>query len=216
MRLPRAILFDFGGVLGLPQDPERVARLCALAGQPLPRFREAYRRRRLDLDRGSLSAEDYWRLVLEECGAFATPDLVAKLEREDTLSWTRVNDRMLRWSTELREAGFQTAILSNMPTAKLQFMRSDGQFAWIRDFDVVIFSCDFRVVKPEPEIYHLCLERLGASPSECLFLDDTQANLDGAAAIGIRGYLFRTTEQAAADLGGTWLPVRSLKEGRNG
>ena len=189
--------------------------MAEMAGQPVPRFREAYRRRRLELDRGTLSSEEYWSEILLECGRRPSAETLARLEREDTLSWTRVNERVLRWAEELRRAGLRTAILSNMPTAKVGYLRSDGRFSWILSFDPVVFSCEPRIVKPEPEIYHLCLERLGISPQECLFLDDTPENLKGAAAVGIPGYHFSTAERAAADLGGRGLPVESLAQGRS-
>jgi len=188
--------------------------MAARAGQPVPRFREAYRRRRLEFDRG-LSADEYWTGILRECGAVVTADALAWLDREDTLSWSVVNEPVLRWSQELRRAGLRVAILSNMPASKAEFFRTDERFSWIRSFDPVVFSCEPRVVKPEAGIYLLCLERLGIPPQECLFLDDTPENLQGAAAVGIPGYHFSTAERAAVDLRERGLPVESLAQGRS-
>ena len=54
-------------------------------------------------------------------------------------------------------------------------------------FDVEVFSCEVGWVKPEPEIYRLCLQRLGLSASDCIFVGDGGSNeLDGAKAVGLR------------------------------
>ena len=57
-------------------------------------------------------------------------------------------------------------------------------------FDGGIVSAFYRCVKPSPEIYHLALEKFRLSPEECLFIDDMPANIRGAEAVGIQGFLF--------------------------
>jgi epoxide hydrolase-like predicted phosphatase len=115
---------------------------------------------------------------------------------------------------ELRNAGYRTAILSNMPSAKLSFMRANGTFGWINDFQPAIFSCEHALVKPEPEIYRLCLEKLALNPDACLFLDDVPANVETARALGIHALRFRSSAEVAAELEHAWgLPVRSLRQG---
>ena len=208
------IIFDYGGVLGLPLDPLREAEMMQLAGLPPDRFFDAYRKDRIELDRGTLPADTYWSRILSAGGVTPTPELLARIEQVDALGWSRVNRPVVQWSYELREAGYRTAILSNMPFEKLTFMRSDGQFRWIDDFDVTVFSCDYRLVKPEPSIYRLCLEKLGARPDVCLFLDDVPGNVPGARAGGVPALLFTTVDEMRGVLESNWgLPVRRLKDG---
>ena len=208
------IIFDYGGVLGLPLDPEREAAMMALTRLPPAEFYAAYRRDRIELDRGTLDTDEYWRRMLAAGGVEATAEVLARIEREDALGWSRVNQRVVDWSYELREAGYRTAILSNMPTEKLKYMHADGQFRWIRDFAVAVFSCEYLLVKPEPSIYRLCLKKLGASPGECLFLDDVPKNAEGARAVGISAIVFRSADEAAKELARDWgLPVRRLVDG---
>lgn len=168
----------------------------------------------MELDRGTLPADDYWSRILAAGGVEPTPELLARIEREDALGWSRVNTRVVDWSYELRGAGFRTAILSNMPCEKLAFMRSEGQFRWIDDFHVTVFSCEFRLVKPEPSIYRLCLEKLRAEPRECLFLDDVPLNVEGAHAVGLPALVFTTADEMSGELERDWrLPVRRLRDG---
>jgi epoxide hydrolase-like predicted phosphatase len=144
-------------------------------------------------------------------------DLAVRIEREDALAWTRINDAVVRWGAELRAAGYRTAILSNMPSAKLSFMRAGGSFRWIDDFQPAIFSCEHALVKPEPEIYRLCLEKLALDPDNCLFLDDVPANVETARALGIHAYHFHSAAAAADELARAWgVPVQSLRNGSQG
>jgi putative hydrolase of the HAD superfamily len=213
----RAVILDFGGVLGLPQDPARVATMASLCGLSTETFLSLYRRDRLELDRGTLPTEEYWKRILEAGGGESGPDLAARIEREDALAWTRINGAVVRWGAELRMAGYRTAILSNMPSAKLSFMRASSSFRWIDDFQPAIFSCEHAMVKPEPEIYRLCLEKLAIAPEECLFLDDVPANVETARALGIHAHNFRSAAAAAAELERAWgVPVRSLRNGSQG
>jgi putative hydrolase of the HAD superfamily len=208
------IILDFGGVMGLPQDPERAATMASLCGLSMETFRLLYARDRLELDRGTLTAERYWGRILQEAGVASSPELIERIEREDALGWMRVNQKVVDWSGELRGAGYRTAILSNMPTDKLAFMRASGRMGWIGNFEAVIFSCDVALVKPEPAIYRLCLEMLSVTPGECIFLDDYPVNVEGARAAGINALLFQSEGEAAAELRRRWrLPVKCLVDG---
>jgi epoxide hydrolase-like predicted phosphatase len=164
----------------------------------------------------SLSADEYWSRILESAGVAANPDLIARIEREDSLGWTGINQVVVDWGVELRAAGYLTAILSNMPATKLSFMRATGAFDWIDEFRPAIFSCEHLMVKPEPEIYRLCLEKLAVDPDTCIFLDDVLRNVEAARALGIHALHFRSPAEAVSALNGHWgLPVEALKGGRS-
>jgi putative hydrolase of the HAD superfamily len=209
------VILDFGGVLGMPQDPVRAANMASLCGRTMEDFTRLYQRDRLELDRGTLSSEQYWARIFEASGVQPSAELIARIEEEDSLGWTRINERVVGWSRELRAAGYATAILSNMPFDKLAYMRKNSAFDFIDEFPVTVFSCDHRVVKPEPEIYDLCLKELGRAPEECVFLDDSPVNVAGGRAVGLPTLLFGNAEEAAPVLAGTWgLPVRSLTDHR--
>lgn len=77
----------------------------------------------------------------------------------------------------LRGAGFSTALLSNSWGCD-EYPRAD--FAGL--FDTVVISGEVGMRKPEPEIFRHAAATLGLEPSECVFIDDVEANV--AAAIG--------------------------------
>ena len=101
----------------------------------MEKFRLLYVRDRLELDRGTIDAEHYWERILQAAGVASNHGLIEHIEREDALGWMRVNQRVVDWSAELRDAGYRTSILSNMPTDKLSFMRASGMMDWIGKFE---------------------------------------------------------------------------------
>ena len=67
-------------------------------------------------------------------------------------------------------------------------------------FEVVVDSAFVGTRKPEPEIYAITLERLGATAQECVFIDDLEPNVDGAKTAGMHGIVHRDTAQTIAEL----------------
>lgn len=63
-----------------------------------------------------------------------------------------------------------------------------------------IVSGEHKIIKPNPEIYQLLLERNQLKPEDCIFIDDTLENVEAAIALGIDGLLFTSPEQFASDL----------------
>jgi len=61
-------------------------------------------------------------------------------------------------------------------------------------FEGGIFSCDDRIIKPNPEIYQLLLKRYNLNASECIFFDDLEKNIAAAEKEGIKSVLFTSAD----------------------
>jgi 2-haloacid dehalogenase len=57
-------------------------------------------------------------------------------------------------------------------------------------FQDILVSGVEKIVKPDRAIYDLAIRRFGVDPAECLFVDDSMANIIGAQDVGIQGHLF--------------------------
>jgi putative hydrolase of the HAD superfamily len=209
------IIFDFGGVLTFPQDAGRAAEMARICGLDTDAFGAAYRRDRLELDRGSISPQVYWARILAAGGRPAENGVLDRLITLDAGSWIRVNPRTRDWAAELRGAGYRTPILSNMPPGILKVMRTDPSLAWLPQFTPALFSCEAGMVKPEPGFYALCLQRAGAAAEQCIFLDDSPDNARAAGSVGITSFVFRGEREAARDVtqADARIPVTSLLSG---
>ena len=71
---------------------------------------------------------------------------------------------------------------------------------WLSRFDVLVWSYQLRIAKPDPAIYRHVLKELGTRPEETLFVDDKQVNIDAARALGMKGSVFTTVTELRADL----------------
>lgn len=61
-------------------------------------------------------------------------------------------------------------------------------------FEDIVVSGIEGLLKPEPEIYHTLLDRNGIEARDCIFIDDSAANVDGAKAVGMEAIHFTTAD----------------------
>ena len=88
---------------------------------------------------------------------------------------------------ELKEKGYGVYLLSNASYRQHDYWpRVEAS----RFFDGKLISADVKVVKPQPEIYRMLLERFDLKAEECFFIDDSPANIEGAFFCGIPGAVF--------------------------
>lgn len=93
---------------------------------------------------------------------------------------------------QLKDAGYHVFGLSNWSWETLSTIIDD--YPVIKELEGVVISGLEYVIKPQPEIYRLLLERYRLKADECVFIDDNLANVQGAEAVGIHGLLFAGPE----------------------
>ncbi len=187
-----AFIFDYGGVLVRHQSDADQARMAELAGIPTDQFTERYWAERSDYDKGLISYAEYWQAVAQRAAARLTEQTIEQLVDFDSNSWMQFDTMMWDWLDQLRAAGKRVAMLSNMPRELGEALKSRTQK--LSSFDQVTLSYEVRSAKPEPAIYEHCLEGLGTSPEQTLFLDDKIANVQGAELLGIRAIQFTSRD----------------------
>ena len=74
-------------------------------------------------------------------------------------------------------------------------------------FEAVVVSGAEGLVKPDPAIFRLVLQRFDLEASRTAFVDDSRRNVDSAAALGLRAVHFTGAEALRADLAAMGLPV---------
>jgi putative hydrolase of the HAD superfamily len=194
----RAVVFDYGMVLTGPQDPTAYAALLRITGLTAERFDGFYWVNRHAYDEGKLTGMAFWQKLVHEAGLDLGPSAIEELNLWDARLWTTENDAMLAWQQQLKQRGFLTAILSNMGDNVLENMKRE--FDWLPRFDVLVWSFQLRMAKPDPAIYHYVLKELGTRAEDTLFLDDKQVNVEAAVALGMKGFVFTTADKLRADL----------------
>jgi putative hydrolase of the HAD superfamily len=203
------VIFDYGKVISLDQDPGALAELKRLSGLDGNVFHDLYWKHRDGYDAGLLSGSSYWQFVGQEAGVEFTASQIESLIDTDNRSWSRTNPIALHWARELSDSGFKLGILSNLHKDLRDYLveRCD----WLKEFDHAVFSCDTGMVKPQEPIYRLAVEGLGVPAARTLFLDDKKPNIDAAERAGLNGILVGDLPSAMREASDRFgLPVVSL------
>ncbi|MCK2218904.1 HAD family phosphatase [Actinomadura sp. ATCC 31491] len=183
------IVFDYGGVLSLPQPESDAREMARAADAEFEAFISGYWRHRLDYDQAVLTPHAYWSAVL---GRPVTHSEVARLVAMDVASWAHPNEDTVALLGELLAGGRDVALLSNASVCV-----GDGldELPWIAAIGRRFYSGRMGLVKPEREIYVEVARELGVAPSEIVFIDDRPENVEGAERAGLTGVHF--TDAAA-------------------
>jgi 2-haloacid dehalogenase len=104
---------------------------------------------------------------------------------------------------ELRRRGTPLYAITNFNQDK--FRETVERFTFLRTFRDIVVSGDERLLKPDPAIYRVLLERNGIDAAACVFIDDSEKNVRGAEAVGMKAIHFTTPQALRADLAGMGL-----------
>ncbi|MEY3081309.1 MAG: hypothetical protein RJA94_1294 [Pseudomonadota bacterium] len=104
---------------------------------------------------------------------------------------------------ELRQRGTPLYAITNFNQDK--FRETLERFSFLRTFRDIVVSGDERLLKPDPAIYRVLLERNGIDAAACVFIDDSEKNVRGAEAVGMKAIHFTTPQALRADLAGMGL-----------
>ena len=140
----------------------------------------------IQMDRGTLSMEDGLDVICRRL-----PERLRGPARELTLNWWRrwllPVEGMADLVRELKGLGYGIYLLSN---AKLDLPLYFDRIPGSECFDGKIVSADWKLLKPQPEIYETLLREYGLRAEECFFIDDLNINIEGAWLVGMDGAIF--------------------------
>ncbi len=191
-----SIIFDIGNVL----VDFRWRALMAELDIPENKIERMAERWVLDslwgeLDRGVITEDE----VIAEAKR-RLPDCVDEIDRLMG-SWVdivTVRSDSADWLKGYRDRGYGVYVLSNYP--KSLFELHLPQFDFLQNADGYIISAYEKLIKPEPDIYRLLLERYSLCAEQCIFIDDRQDNIEAARALGINAIQFISKQQVEQDI----------------
>ena len=183
----RNIVFDMGNVLiqwrpdlfveGLGVPPEdRSLLLRELFGSV----------EWIQMDRGTLSMEDGLAAVRPRLPERLW-DAAGELTRNWWRRWLLPVEGMADLVRELKGLRYGVYLLSN---AKEDLPLYFGRIPGSECFDGRIVSADWKLLKPQPEIYQTLLREYDLRAEECFFIDDLNINIEGAKRVGLDGAIF--------------------------
>ena len=148
-----------------------------------------------ELDRGVWSFEEVMAGFIKNA-----PELEKELHQafDDMTDIVTIRDFAIDWIKELKAKGFSVYYLSNF-SEKIE-RECEAALVFRGETDGGILSWMDRLIKPDPAIYQLLLDRFGLKADECVFIDDTKVNIEAGEALGIHGIVYRSLEQVCQDL----------------
>ena len=180
------ILFDMGQVLIRFDQKYFIKRLGIEDADLDLLLREVYRSVEwVQMDRGTLREEDAFRSISKRL-----PERLHDAAWKLICMWDRPILEvagMYELVEELKGLGYGIYLLSNASVRQHDYW---PRIPASRFFDGKLISADVHVIKPQPEIYRLCLEKFGLQAEACFFIDDAPANIEGALCCGIAGAVF--------------------------
>lgn len=172
------VLFDlFGTLIELKRDSKPYHKIVRQAPSA-----ERYEFLRKSLLYPCSSLTDYSKLI-----GVSVPgdinDLEGELKRD--IESAKLFEDSLPVLDRLKGLGIKLGLISNLATPYKKPVQALGIESY---FDVIIFSCDVGLAKPDSSIYKLALEQLGSSPAETIMIGDSyKSDVIGSSKAGITG-----------------------------
>lgn len=105
----------------------------------------------------------------------------------------------------LQDAGVATFSITNFSREKFDLARR--RFPFLNTFSDTVVSADVGLLKPDPAIYRVLLDRNGLAAGQCIFIDDSAANVQAARDLGMEAVHFHGPDALRQTLSGYGLPV---------
>ncbi len=131
-----------------------------------------------EIDRGVLSDEEMINGFIERAGGFEKEIRVAFAEVGRALS---LRPYAIPWIKELKAEGYRVLYFTKY-------------------MDGGIFSCDVKLIKPDPAIYAALRDAYSLEPGECVFIDDNIKNIEAAKDFGLNTVHFTDYGSAREEL----------------
>lgn len=125
-------------------------------------------------------------------------ELIAAYDTDWHESLTGTYDETIEIARQLKQAGWVLHLLSNFSSEKFKLIEASLPFLSL--FEDKIISGEHHLVKPDPAIFHLTLQRIQRKAGECLFIDDSLANIEAAIALGFQTIHYQSPTQLRSAL----------------
>lgn len=201
----RNIIFDMGNVL-IYWRPEAFVERMGVPEEDRPQLlSEVFGRVEwVRLDGGLISFEDAAAAMCRRL-----PERLHAAARELVFDWWKRPlfpvEGMAGLIREIKGLGYGIYLLSN---ASIDLPKYFDRIPGSECFDGRIVSADWKLLKPQPEIYRVLLREYGLKAEECFFIDDLNINIEAAILEGMSGTVFRGEPDLRQELIRAGIPVQ--------
>ncbi|TSC82297.1 MAG: putative hydrolase of the HAD superfamily [Parcubacteria group bacterium Gr01-1014_20] len=192
----KAVVFDFGGVIEINDGEDILSSVAGMLGLSIEQLKKTYfEHNHLSNVKNMNWVDMLMEVVREFDKTKETEDKVREAVRDHMAKGT-TNTELLSFLPKLRSRGFKTAIFSNN-TSELRDKLAE--MGIVEMFDEVVVSAEIGFQKPHKAAFDVLFEKLGLTPQEVIFIDDSAKSLEKAAEIGYFPIRFESNEQLKSE-----------------
>jgi putative hydrolase of the HAD superfamily len=191
----RAIIFDLGGVVidfDFSIFYKKIIAKSPLNKPQTPIMLEFFRQSDI-YHQGNMTDDEFYQLAC---------DLLQVCALDQSEFFDAFNSIISGYNLEITELlkilsnsnRFKLIALSNINSSHWDYMLAKN-WGFIAFFDDLILSHQVHLIKPEPEIFKLAIQKAKCDPEEIIFIDDGLNNIRSAQVFGIKGIKFTTSEE---------------------
>ena len=191
--MPKAVVFDIGGVLiGLDMDRCIRAFREDVGFKRITQLLDPYHQKGIigDLEGGKLSESHFKELILAESRMDAKPEDID--EAMGKLLISEMDPRTAKAVKSLVGKYPLYLLSNNNPISMRNCIKvlKDNGLDPEKTFNGQFISSEMKMLKPSKEFYQTVILKIGVPPREIIFIDDNLENVEGARAVGIDARLF--------------------------
>lgn len=183
MSAARAVLWDMDGTLIDSEEFHWIAWRNTMAREGIAITREQFL---------ATFGQRNDSIIPRWLGAAATPERIERIanaKEELYRHLIRGNGisplpGVAHWIHQLHQQGWLQAIASSAPRANIDAVLE--ALSATRIFQGIVSAEDVHRGKPDPEVYLTAASRVGASPRNCIVVEDAAAGIEGARRAGMR------------------------------
>ena len=170
----RAVIFDmFETLITHYNSPLYFGtQMAADAGITDAEFQKLWRPTEYDRTVGNMTLEETLEMILRENGCYSE-DILRKIAGKRIAAkeecFRNLHPEIIPMLTGLRESGMLVGLISNCFSEEAKVI---WESVLAPCFDEICLSYELGMQKPEERIFHYCMEKLGVSPEECLYIGD--------------------------------------------
>ena len=192
----KTLIFDFGNVVGFFDHrltTTRLVRYSTLSAETLHANLFASELED-DYEAGRLTTTEFVQEIRRVCLVDCTDEVIATAWADIFAPNPDICDLIPRLKPHYR-------LLLGSNTNELHSLHFLKQFeSTLRLFDAIVLSYAVGARKPQAAFFQHCVKAASCEPSQCVFIDDLEANVAGARACGLHGIVYKELKDLQAEL----------------
>lgn len=192
----KTIIFDFGDIF---INLDKPATLREMEKHQVSNFSDSIIHCNLEYEKGNITSSEFLRAYTSEYGHLGDKEIIT--------SWNAILVDFPEYRFEFiktlsEEKKYQLILLSNTNEIHIKWVQENVPFfeEFKNCFDAFYLSHEINLRKPDTAIYEFVLKEHDLKPEECLFIDDTRENTEGAAKLGIHTWNLDPAQEDVVDL----------------